>query len=262
MGILRALLLIAAAAVPVLLGASSRAESSLRFEMPDAFGQSTAVVYDDAGRPIGTARMAMRRQSGGAVRAEIETKLETGEVQSLRAELEPVSDGRELVLASQDSRSIGRNGELIVGMQIDHRRGRAVCTDSEQREVSLELSPGESIANVPVNLVLLPLARGAVQEVEFQFLLCRGEPRVLDASAALTRRLDDIPGHRDVAEIRYTFEVAGFLSTLIRPFLPIVVFWMAPDAPIPWMGHRMPIFPKGPTVTVLREGIALAELSR
>ena len=256
---MRALLLIA---VFALLAATSRAESSLLSDVPAAFGGCDAVVYDASGKAVGRARLEMREDPDGFVRLAIETHLHTGEVQSLRAELEPSPGGRKLVLASQQTRTLGRDGELIVGMRVDHRRRRAVCTDAERGEVSLDLPARESIANVPLNLVLLPVARGSIPKARFQFLLCRGEPRVLDASAALARRLEGIPGHPGIAEIHYSFEVGGVLSSLIRPFLPTLVFWLDPQARIPWLGHRMPLFPRGPRVTVLREGIALAQVSR
>ena len=103
---------------------------------------------------------------------------------------------------------------------------------------------------------------GEVDEVSFQFLLCRSSPRILDARARRSRRLGTHGGAgapRGV-ELVTRFELGPFLSALAGPFLPSVSLWLDPADDPPWLGHRMPLHPGGPTVAVVRSGLPLQAL--
>jgi hypothetical protein len=136
-----------------------------------------------------------------------------------------------------------------------------VCTGRGIAPTTVELPDRDRIANVPLNLVLLPLVEGERERVEFQFLLCRGEPRILDAHASVARRFEKAAGGRDIVEIEYEFDLTGVFAALARPFIPDIRLWFDASGRFPWVGHRMPLYPKGPTVLIVKEGFEPEELA-
>ena len=52
----------------------------------------------------------------------------------------------------------------------------------------------------------------------------------------------------------------GFVSTLAGDWLPKLSFWFDPRATNPWVGHRVPLYSKGPEVLVIRDGVPAAWL--
>jgi len=113
----------------------------------------------------------------------------------------------------------------------------------------------DRVANVPLDLLFLPLARGEAERVSFQFVLCRGGPRVYDAVAEVVKVTDAGPAGREhVVEVRYQIDFGPMLTKLVAPFLPTLSVWLDAARPIPWLGHRVPLFSKGPTVVVTRTG--------
>jgi len=108
-----------------------------------------------------------------------------------------------------------------------------------------------------MNLLLLPLARRDVEELRFQALICRGGLRLLDVSARRTGRIVRPAAGTEAVEIEYRIELNPILARIARPFLPRILFWIDPGAaPNPWVAHQMPLFPKGPTVFVVRRELA------
>ena len=57
-------------------------------------------------------------------------------------------------------------------------------------------------------------------------------------------------------EIGYELDVPPLLAQLARPFLPKVAVWFDRASQGEWVGHRMPLFLDGPTLTVVRGGFA------
>jgi hypothetical protein len=59
-----------------------------------------------------------------------------------------------------------------------------------------------------------------------------------------------------VVEIRYSLDFGPILSRLAAPFMPQLSFWFDENSPGEWVGHRLPLFSKGPTVLVVRSGFS------
>ena len=237
------------------LCSEAAADSALRLSPPTKFGTTRAVVYNSDGQVAGTMIVELREDASGRVVLASETHLEDGSASSLRAILEPGDDGRWLRPLRQESRSHGAGGRDLIHLRIDHERKRGECA-SEGMTQGVELPDDDRIANVPVNLLFEPLARREREVVNFQFLLCRGRPRLLDARATVVEWRTPPEGGDPIAEIEYTVRLGPILSRLARPFMPRIVFWLDPAAAQPWIGHRKPIRPNGRSVTVLRTDVA------
>jgi hypothetical protein len=247
----------AAVALLCCLGAGAAgAASSLRLPEPTVFGELSAATLDPEGVPLGPARFVVARDPLGRVVLESESAIEGQESVRLYALLEPAEPGGALRPIEQRARTLGPDGGLLAEMAIDHESGRASCASEGSEEV-IALPEGDRVANVPINLLLLPLARGEVEELEFQALVCRGGPRLLDVSARRTGRVVRPDAGTEAIEIEYAVELNPILASIARPFLPRILFWIDPGAaPDPWVAHQMPLYPKGPTVFVVRRELA------
>jgi hypothetical protein len=232
------------------------AASSLRIPEPSGFGALEAATLDTSGTPLGPARMALERDPRGRIVVESESGIAGAESVRLYALLDPIEGSAELRLVEQRSQTLDAEGRVLVGLTVDHELGRATCTAKDGAERSLALPRADRVANVPLSLVLLPVARGERERVEFQVLLCRGAPRLLDVSAGRTGRVVATAPGSEAVEIEYRVELGPILARLARPFLPRILFWIDPRSPDPWVAHRMPLFPKGPTVLVVRRDLS------
>jgi hypothetical protein len=148
-------------------------------------------------------------------------------------------------------------------MAIDHVRHEAVCAppeDTAEPVRRLALPEPDRVANVPQNLLFLPLVRGETDRIAFQLLICSFGPRLIDATARIAESHGDGADGR-IVEIRYDLDIPPFLARFARPFLPDVAMWFDDGTPGEWVGHRMPLFVRGPTVTVVRSGISPASLA-
>jgi hypothetical protein len=228
----------------------------LRLAEPAIFGELFAATLDPEGAPLGPARLVVARDPRGRVVLESESAIEGQESVRLYALLEPADEAGALRPIEQRSRMLGADGALLAEMAIDHESGRASCS-SDGREEVIALPEGDRVANVPISLLLLPLARGEVARLEFQALVCRGGPRLLDVSARRTGRVVRPDAGTEAVEIEYAVELNPILAQIARPFLPRILFWIDPGAASdPWVAHQMPLYPKGPTVLVVRRELA------
>jgi hypothetical protein len=243
----------------VLASGDARAESGLVLPMPTSFGVVPASTYDEHGRRVGDAHLALEKLDDGRVRMLAESGFDGAARNVVSAILEPVDGGSALRLVSQSSRSFDETGHALGEMSVDHAAGQASCTppaaDGTPAQV-LALPRQDRVANIPVNLLFLPLARGERKQIEFELMLCRGGPRLVTATAAVARRVHTDQGPRDIVEIKYDVDFGPFLSSMVRPFVPKVAVWFDPAHPDGWLAHRMPLFAKGPTVMVVRTGVA------
>jgi hypothetical protein len=245
----------------VMVSSIASAHSGLLLPMPKQFGVIPAIAYDTTGRPVGRAWLAMEREGNGDVRIEVEAHLRDGKRTLLHAELESVDDGKFLRPIFERTRSFGANGEPIVTMQVDHRVRRAECTSEQGKVTTIDLPEKDYIANVPMNLLFLPLVKGETNRVSFQTLVCGdGEARLLDTDATVTKRIPHVRDSEGVVEIRYSFHLGPLLSLLARAFVPKVSFWFDSAAPNSWVGHRMPLYSDGPIVTIVRNDIRPSDL--
>jgi len=243
----------------VLGGAGARAESALRLEKLDPFGTIPAATYDETtGKRLGGADVRLTQLEGGHLLLVGYGAIDGEALIQVATELEPTPDGEALRPVWQESHSWREGGVSQGRMWIDHRARFAVCTpadDSEESAVRIALPAQERIANVPMNLLLEPLAAGVEERIEFQFLACRAA-RIVDATAEVTKRAVTAAGP---VEVRSELDL-GLLTPLARAFLPRFSFWFDPAHSGGWVAHRMPIFTGGPEVLVVRSGVPLQAL--
>jgi hypothetical protein len=236
------------------LAPTSRADSGLRLPYPDFFGEIPAATYDDTRVRVGSANLRVEKLESGNVRILSESGIEDGARTLAFAELAPVDSGHALQLVVQESRSVDADGAPLGVMRIDHRNGVATCTSmdgaiSQTREIALPA--GDRVANVPLNLLFLPLVQGDSKELSFQIFLCRGGPRFLDFEARVAPPNGSGGG---LVEVRYGPDF-GVISTIGRGLIPHLSVWFDPRSPQSWAAHRVPLYSKGPEVFVIREGV-------
>ena len=232
------------------------AESALRFELPDRFGAIPAATYDTQRERVGAAHLVMERLDDGKVRIVSESGITDGARSVATAELEPDADGRWLRLLVEESRSFDREGKPRGLLRIDHRARLGSCErlDADEEARTLELPDPDRVANVPMNLLFLPLVRGSEERVDFQLFLCRGGPRLVGFRATRVPS-SGRDGSQQVVEIRFAPQLGPILSLIAPSFLPKLSFWFARAKPHPWLAHRIPLYSDGPEVLVIRDGI-------
>jgi len=59
-----------------------------------------------------------------------------------------------------------------------------------------------------------------------------------------------------IVEIEYKPELGPVLSVLARGFVPNLSFWFDANGSGTYLAHRMPLFSKGPEVTIVRDGLS------
>jgi hypothetical protein len=244
-------LLLAAAA---LAAGAGHAESDLLMEYPGFFGPIPASTYDVDHRQVGEASLVIEKLDNGNVRMSSESGFTGGARTVAIAELVPAEGGDKLRPVLQESRSIDSDGNAMGVLSIDHVRGIASCRNPDgQMEDKLALPSDDRVANVPLNLLFLPLVRHEKKQVSFQLFLCGGGAHLVDFVASLA------PSSRNgkpknVIEVRYGPDF-GIATLVAQNFVPKLAFWFHPDEPHRWMAHRLPLYGKGPEVFVVRRGV-------
>ena len=230
-------------------------ESMLRLSRPATFDDVQALTLDESGRRIGSGHVRVSRRDDGGVSLLSESRVEGGGGNRLTAELAPAEGGAKLVPVLEESRTELQGGQPLGFLRIDHGAGRIQCASAAGETEELALPPQERVALAPMNLLFQPLVHGEVDEIGFQVAICKGGPRVVEAHA---RRMPSLhPGApHDLLEIRYELDFGPLLSAVVRPFLPRFSLWFDRAGAGDWMAHRMPLYSKGPTVVVMRAGLA------
>lgn len=234
------------------------AGSELLLPVPNSFGTFPASTYDENGKRVGDAHLVIEELPNGNVRLFGESGIDGSARNIVTAEFEHANGGSALRLLRQTSRSWDAAGAALGKLSIDHQEEVGTCDPpqaSGDPQKSMALPDHDRIANIPVNLLFLPLATGERDEVDFQVFLCSGKPRLVKAKATVARRVKTQDGLRNIVEVRYDLDLGPMLSRLARPFIPKVAVWFDPKDPDAWLAHRMPLFAKGPTVMVVRTGI-------
>lgn len=237
------------------LSIAAGAESALRLPLPAHFGNIDASTYTETGERLGDAVMSAVRLPNGNVLIEAKSGIEGSARTSVSAELEPIDSGSALRIVREQSESLDEQGRSLGVLAIDHERGVASCGQphgSDKPAKELRLPEVDRVANVPLNLLFERLVSGEASEVSFQVLLCRFGARIIDARAAIASNADraDSP----LIEVEYKVDLGPFLSRVAAPFLPKLSFWFDPRTRGSWVGHRMPLYSKGPIVVVMRSG--------
>jgi hypothetical protein len=256
-----ALVALALALAAMAPSAASRAESRLRLPYPEFFGEVPAATYDDSRERVGGAQLRIEQLDTGNVRIVSRSGIEDGAHTVAFAEMAPVESGHALEILLQESRSVDPAGVSLGVMRIDHRKGMATCsqgTGADAETLEFPLPVGDRVANVPLNLLFLPLVRGDRKDLSFQIFLCRGGPRLMDFNA---RVVPDPEAHGQLIEVRYGPDL-GIMSTLASALIPHLSVWFDPRSPHSWAAHRLPLYSKGPEVFVIRDGVPSAWLGR
>ena len=155
------------------------AESALELAAPQSFGRVSADTRDERGRRVGSAAIRVEARPDGLVELEVQSGIDGAERTVLSATLARIDGGDRYRPVLQSSRSFDASGQALGLLSVDHVRSEVTCDPpiggaSEARK--LALPPGDRVANVPLDLLFLPLARGETERVSFQFVLCRGAP--------------------------------------------------------------------------------------
>jgi len=234
----------------------SGAESALRLPRPSHFGDVAALTLDESGRCIGDAHVQMDELPNGEVTLLSESRIEGGGGNRLTAELAPVDSGKHLKPLLEESRSEVKLGEPLGFLRIDHAARRMRCAAADGETAELELPDEDHVALAPMSLLFLPLARGEVQQVDFQIPICRGGPRLVDAKARLVPGAMEADGTGHLVEVRYELDFGPLLSAVVNPFLPRFSLWFDRVGAGDWMAYRMPLYSRGPTVVIMRTGLS------
>ncbi len=190
------------------------------------------------------------------VRLRSVTRLDSGVASELEAILAPAEAEGRLLIVSETSRTFARGGALAVLTQIDHTARRVRCSGPASDGGELALESRDQVVNVPVQLLLAPLARSDAQEVRAEMAVCRGKPRVIAVEGRRTRERS-WPGRPRVVEVEYSLSRNSWLGALAGFVAPRARFWLDASAPSPWLAHQLPLEPGGEPLFVVREGVAL-----
>ncbi|MBW2421446.1 MAG: hypothetical protein JRH19_23095, partial [Deltaproteobacteria bacterium] len=252
---LRALVL----GMTTLAGSASVAGAGSRMTMPypTFFGTIPAATYDVHGNRLGDAFLAIDLRDDGSVEMDVVSGIDGGAKNVVHAELEPVRVGEEtrLRIVRQRSQSFEPSGEPMVMLEVDHEKGVARCTppgkDPESVPV-VKLPKEDRVANVPLNLLFQPLARGERKRLKFQVFLCLGGPRLVNFIA---KAAGEGKGKKSqVREIRYGPDFGKMFSWVVDTVTPELYFWFDAGGEGQYIGHRMPLYSKGPEVLIVRDG--------
>ncbi len=239
----------------------ARGESSLAFSPPGVFGDIAAETYDEQGRKVGGASLRVERLATGNIRMEVLSGIDGSAQFTGSAELAPHphrADGS-LRLVRESTQALDRAEQTLGVTIIDHIAGFAQCGKPEGSGVApmrIDLPVDDRVVSVPFNLLFQPLVSGEAEIVDFQVLLCQAfrGARIVGARARVVDAIGE-DGDR-IVEIRYSLDFGLLLSRLAAPLMPELSFWFEKSSPGAWVGHRMPLFSRGPTVVVVRSGFA------
>ncbi len=247
-----------------LLASSALAESALRLPYPEVFGEIPAATYDERGRRVGDANLVVEQLDDRRIRLFSESGYEGGARTVATAVLGPTEDGTALRILSQESRSVMPDGTPMGRLAIDHVTRTARCESPNGEGVDVrthDLPATDRVVNVPLNLFFQPLVRGDAETLHFQLFLCREGPRLLDFEAKVARRANGEGGSPRLVEVQYWPDFGSMVTLVAQSFLPKLSFWFDPDGH-GWIGHRLPLYAKGPEVFVIRDGIPSNWLGR
>jgi hypothetical protein len=240
---------------------SPGAESMLEMPYPKTVGEIPASTYDLDLQRLGPASVQILRLEDGNVTMDMTSGVEGGAKNVLRAVMEPIGDASDpkLRLVHERSQSFDPSGKPLVILEIDHRKGVATCTPpggDGSKTKRVELPADDRVANVPLNLLFVPLVEGKVERMEFQVFLCLGGARILKFAATVS----DIVGRTDAGEkrvrkIEYGPDEGKVFNWLASAVGPSLVFWFDLESEdLKYIAHQMPLYSRGPEVVILREG--------
>jgi len=256
---------IAATIASAMIAAGASAESQILLPFPTDIGLVAATTFDPNGERLGKSALSVEERPDGSFFLEIDIRIDEGARNHVEAELEgiPSTDGGKptLRVLRESSQSHLADGTSLALLQVDHVTGRASCTPpgkGPSEAVIVDIPEDDRVVNVPMNLLFLPLVLGEVDEVLFQVFICRGGPRLVKVRAI--RAGEHLtPDGRRILEIRYGPDLGATISWLASRILPVFSFWFDVEA-AQYVGHRMPLYSKGPDVVLVRDPLAPPDL--
>lgn len=259
--LLRVMILLGTSIVIGLRAEAVSARSGLLLPYPPEVGRVPAVTFDSAGRRVGDSEFWFEARDDGHFSLHVSMAIRDGARNQVQAEFESVrSGGRELPhlrVLTERSQSFDADGRAMTALFIDHTARVASCTPpkgSSEKATRIALPEDDRVANAPIHLLLLPLVRGEVDRVRFQLFVCRGGARLYDF-VALPTGPPRVVGDRSIVEIRYGPDLGRFMSWVASRMLPRLSFWFDTMHDGTYVGHRMPLYYKGPDILMLREGM-------
>jgi hypothetical protein len=251
-----------------LMGTRAAAESALELPYPDAasFEPIAAATYDELGQRVGDASIRLERLENDHVALRLRSGFDGGARIELDAELAPTEVGgtRMLRILRERSQSFDPDGKPLVILSIDHEKGEASCTPpagEKGKPSTLALPSPDRVINVPLNLLFQPLGRGEVDQVATKAFFCLGGARMMGFTGKLAKDRDaQHPDGRRIREVRYGPDGQSVFSWAAKAFAPKISFWMDANADGAYIGHRMPLYSKGPVVYVISDGIEPARI--
>jgi len=188
--------------------------------------------------------------------------VDTGGSTRVEAEFEILDGGKQMKLVRQLSESITVEGRSLGTLRVDHEEGIASCSPPPHLNrdvVILPLPRTDRVANVPLHLLFAPLARGEQEELRFDVLLCRDNPRFMEFEAWVIESESRAIG-TDAVEIRYRPALGSLVGFLAQSIVPDLRFWVDGPEKNRYVGHRMPLYSRGPEIWVLREDVSPSDL--
>jgi hypothetical protein len=256
---------------------ASRAESRVVLESAGELEGLTATTFDGGGHVIGSSSFEVETEAGGVRLMKVKLAIEGGGENLSEATLAPIvgalaaDPGAMRANMSADSRhryhileeraqATRADGVSLDYLVIDHARGRVSCYPPDRdlsKGTHLDLGEDERVVNVPMQLLFQPLVRGEVDRVRYQIAVCRDGPRLHDIVAVRGPRTRHA-GH-DVIEIRYGPDLGYAVAWLASRLLPRFSFWFDVNDGS-YLGHRMPLYRKGPEILLVRKGLTPVDL--
>ncbi len=237
-------------------------KSSLLLPYPPDIGHVPAVTFDSTGRAVGDSEFSLQALQNGRFLMRVSMSIKDGAENRIRAELETVATGENdsprLRILTERSQSFDADGRAMRLLFIDHTSGIASCTPAggtTEDAVTIALPEDDRVANVPLNLLFLPLARGEVERVHFQLFVCQDGPRIHDFIALRGGPPREF-GDSSILEVRYGPDVGRVISWVASRILPRLSFWFDTNRDGTYVGHRMPLYSKGPDVLMIRKDVS------
>jgi hypothetical protein len=264
-------------------------ESSIVLEIPGELEGLLATTFDEDGHAVGTSSFEVESEDTGRRRLRVRMAIDGGGQNLSEVTIAPIIDALAANLSLPDPanpsdasnapladpavarpqryhiveervQSTRADGTSLDYLVIDHARGQVSCYPPD-RDLSkgehLELPDGESVVNVPMQLLFQPLVHGEVDRLRFQIAVCRSGPALHDVVAVRGPKTHH--DGRDVIEIRYGPDLGNAVAWLASRLLPRFSFWFdLRDGG--YLGHRMPLHRKGPEILLVRKGLTPVDL--
>jgi hypothetical protein len=212
-------------------------------------------VYGEQQALLGENHIELQRGAPGLWSLEQHVEVGGQSRQTTRATLARDATSGELRLLSQEATTRDAQGRVRVQMWIDHAARRAHCQESGGPRREIALPEGDRVANNALPLLMRRLVQTGADELRFQFLLCRSQPRLVEVAARVESRGEQL-------RIRCDYDLGPLLTPLARALVPNFRYWFEPAPRARWIGHELMLERGEPITLVVREDIDPRSLER